>query len=409
MIDFYKYITKNGLRVTYVYKPEFNKCYAGIGVKYGGCNLEYSVDGVTYIDKPGLAHFIEHKLFQMPYGDAYVEFSKLNANANAYTAPDKTMYYFTTINDLFKPLKVLLDMYFTPYFIEEDIEKEKDIIISEIKMTDDVPLAKLDNKLFKSLYPNDYISIDVAGTIEGIKEITKDDIERAYNYFYTPENSELVVVGNVNKDDLFEYIEQCTNSYNIPVKELIKAPLVSSIDVLEDFSLELNVEQSTASIGLRFNLNQNTSLFCDFIIGIFDCLFSPISPFYEELHNKKAFYADIDYYVVTYDNVGYAVVSTTTKNPNIFLNMVKNKLDNLELEDLNEDILDIYLRHVKSKQILKLDEISHLGDEILSLYLENIDFFEDLIELKKIDTTIFKNYLNFIKFSKKICCFCKKS
>ena len=286
MINFYKYTTKNGLKVTYVYKPDFNKCYAGIGVKYGGCNLEYTIDGVTYIDKPGLAHFLEHKLFQMPYGDAYNEFSKLNATANAYTAPDKTMYFFSTNNDLFKPLKVLLDMYFTPYFIEEDVEKEKDIIISEIKMTDDVPLAKLDNKLFKSLYPNDYISIDVAGTIEGVKEITKDDLERAYNHFYTNDNSELVIVGNVNKDELFTFIEESTINYTNRSNNPIKAPLVSSKEVLEDFSLELNVEQTTASVGIRFELESNTSLFCDFIIGIFDCLFSPISKFYNELYSK---------------------------------------------------------------------------------------------------------------------------
>ena len=409
MIDFYKYITKNGLKVTYIYKLDFNKCYAGIGVKYGGCNLEYTVDGIKYIDKPGLAHFIEHKLFQMPYGDAYIEFSKLNASANAYTAPDKTMYFFSTINDLYKPLKVLIDMYFTPYFIEEDVEKEKDIIISEIKMSDDVPLAKLDNKLFKSLYPNDYISIDVAGTIEGVKAITKEDLERAYKYFYTNDNSELVIVGNVDKDELFKYIEEITVNYTNRSGNVSKAPLVSSLDVLEDFSLELNVEQSTVSVGIRFDLNENTSLFCDFMIGIFDCLFSPLSPFYEELHNKKAFYADIDYYVVTYDNVGYAVISSTTKNPNLFLDMVKNKLDNISIEDLDNDILDIYLRHVKSKSILKLDKVSNLGDEILSLYLENIDFFDDLKSLRKIDTNVFENYIDYIKNSKKICCFCKKS
>ena len=409
MISFYKYTTKNGLKVTYVYKPDFNKCYAGIGVKYGGCNLEYTIDGVTYIDKPGLAHFLEHKLFQMPYGDAYNEFSKLNATANAYTAPDKTMYFFSTNNDLFKPLKVLLDMYFTPYFIEEDVEKEKDIIISEIKMTDDVPLAKLDNKLFKSLYPNDYISIDVAGTIEGVKEITKDDLERAYNHFYTNDNSELVIVGNVNKDELFTFIEESTINYTNRSNNPIKAPLVSSKEVLEDFSLELNVEQTTASVGIRFELESNTSLFCDFIIGIFDCLFSPISKFYNELYSKKAFYADIDYYVVTYDTVGYAVISTTTKNPNLFLDMVKDKIQNIKVEDLDMDILDIFLRHVKSKLILKLDTTSRLGDEILSLYLENIDFFKELDELNQINVNIFKDYLKYLKFSKIIKCFCKKS
>ena len=96
MINYSKYTTKNGLKVTYVYKPDFTKCYAGIGVKYGGCNISYTADGVEYYDKPGLAHFLEHCLFHMPYGDAYNEFNKLNAHANAYTSPDKTLYFFNT-------------------------------------------------------------------------------------------------------------------------------------------------------------------------------------------------------------------------------------------------------------------------------------------------------------------------
>ena len=79
--------------------------------------------------------------------------------------------------------------------------------------------------------------------------------------------------------------------------------------------------------------------------------------------------------------------------------MVKNKLDNISIEDLDNDILDIYLRHVKSKSILKLDKVSNLGDEILSLYLENIDFFDDLKSLRKIDTNVFENYIDYIKNS----------
>ena len=184
---------------------------------------------------------------------------------------------------------------------------------------------------------------------------------------------------------------------------------MSSKEVLEDFSMELNVEQTTASIGIRFNLDSNTSLFCDFIIGIFDCLFSPMSKFYEELYNQKAFYADIDYYVVTHDTVGYAVISSTTKNPELFLDMVKNKIKNITIDDLDEEILDIFLRHVKSKSILKLDTTSRLGDEILSLYLENIDFFSELKELNTLNVEIFKEYLKYLQNSMIIKCFCKKS
>ena len=345
----------------------------------------------------------------MPYGDAYNEFTKLNAHANAYTSVDKTVYFFNTNDDLYEPLKVLLDMYFTPYFTAEAVEKERSIIISEIKMTEDSPLAKMDSKLFKSLYPNDYISVEVAGTIDGVNSITKEDLDRVYSHFYTNDNSELVIVGNVDKDELFNYIEEVTVNYKHSSNNVIKHPLVTSENVLEDFNMELNVEQINASLGVRYNMNCNTSLFCDFIIGIMDCLFSPMSEFYEELYEQKAFYADIDYYVVTYEGVGYAVVSTTTKNPELFLDLVKEKLDNLSTQDLDKDILDIFLKHVKSKNILKLDTTNKLGDEILSLYLEGIDFFKELEELNNINVDIFENFIEYFNKSYKIKAFCKKS
>ncbi|MDE7385490.1 MAG: insulinase family protein, partial [Anaeroplasmataceae bacterium] len=128
--------TKNGLRVCYVEKPNFHKSYVGIGLNYGSRDLKFYLEGNAITSLEGTAHFIEHKLFQMPYGDAFEEFSKLNASANAYTDLEKTIYYFTTTEDLYAPLELLLKMYFTPYFKKEDVEKEKGIITSEIKMYD---------------------------------------------------------------------------------------------------------------------------------------------------------------------------------------------------------------------------------------------------------------------------------
>ena len=122
----FEYITKSGLKIIYIKKEQFARSYCGIGTNYGGGNLKFSIDGVDYVSPSGIAHFIEHKLFAMPDGtDAFDKFNKLNSIANAYTASDKTLYFFTTTENIFDSLKLLIDMYFTPYFKEEDIEKKK--------------------------------------------------------------------------------------------------------------------------------------------------------------------------------------------------------------------------------------------------------------------------------------------
>ena len=114
-----EYICKNGLKVIHIYKPKFKESYVGIGVNYGSRDINFYAENEKYKSPKGLAHFIEHKLFQMPEGDAFSQFSQYHASANAYTDTEKTIYYFTTTMELYPPLELLLKMYFTPYFPKE--------------------------------------------------------------------------------------------------------------------------------------------------------------------------------------------------------------------------------------------------------------------------------------------------
>ena len=196
MSDYFKYTLDCGLPFIYIYKPEFHKCYAGIGVKYGSSDVSFKLNGKIYHSPDGLAHFIEHKLFLMPEGDTFPLFAKLNAMANAYTTCDRTIYFFTTTSDLKEPLKLLLEMFFTPYFPKEAVEAEKSIITSEIKMYDDIAETKFNQAVLEALYPKHSLSKQVAGTIASVNATTKEDIVAAYKAFYNAKNSRLVIVGN---------------------------------------------------------------------------------------------------------------------------------------------------------------------------------------------------------------------
>ncbi len=403
------YTTKNGLKVLYVYKPEFYKSYVGIGVNYGNRDLEFVLHGKKYVTPSGTAHFIEHKLFQLPDKDAFAEFAKLNVTANAYTSNEKTIYYFTTTSKIDAPLKVLLEMYWTPYFTKEDVEKEKDIILSELSMYEDIPDAKFSQKILDTLYPKSFLAQPVAGTKESVQNIQVEDLFTAYQAFYTTDNSYLVIVSNQKREEVLALVEETMATFKVhrglqPNKrESFQELKKKNLTVLAD------VEQTTASLAIRMEADETMPLFCNYIIGILDSILSPMSEFYNELYKKKAFIADIEYYVVTLRDASYAVISTISKTPQVFLKEVRKKLSHLKPSDLNLDILNLYLKHMKAKSILEQDSVETLGEEILTLALEGISYYEEVERSLSMHIEDYYEYLSYITQGKMLTAICKNS
>ncbi|MDE6242107.1 MAG: insulinase family protein [Anaeroplasmataceae bacterium] len=399
--------TKNGLRVSYVEKPDFHKSYVGIGVNYGSRDLNFQLKGESITSFEGTAHFIEHKLFQMPYGDAFKEFSKLNASANAYTDLEKTIYYFTTTEDLYAPLELLLRMYFTPYFKKEDVEREKDIITSEIKMYDDVVESRFTRKILKELYPKSSLSSNVAGTVKSVTQTSFEDLNKAYQAFYTTDNSYMVIVSHEPREKVYQFVEDVMQSLSVNrgIPERKEAPL----KIGSSFSMKANCEQTTAALAIRFSANQDSHLFCNFIIGLLDGLISPSTKYYNELYTKKAFIADIDYYVMTLRDTSYAVISTTSLHPKSFLADIEHKLKNLSKKDLDKVSLGQYIKHLKARSIRALDSVEELGEEILVLALENASYLDELEQSQSLQIEDFYDYIDYFRNAEYIQAICEKS
>ena len=406
--NYFKYTLDCGLPFIYIYKPEFHKCYAGIGVKYGSSDVDFELDGIKYHSPDGLAHFIEHKLFLMPKGDTFAEFAKLNAIANAYTTCDRTIYFFTTTSDLEKPLKLLLDMYFTPYFPKEAVESEKSIINSEIRMYDDILETKFNQAILEALYPKHPLSKQVAGTIESVNKTSKEDIEGAYKAFYTCENSRLVIVGNKDPKIILKMVKEILKPLKLLNHQSKKLMTNDYAKPTPKINMELNVPQNLVTLAIRFNASNKIPLFCNYIIGIFDCLLSPVSRFYQELYKNGAFKADIEYYVNTLDATSYAIISTTSDKPKLFLEMLRTKLMNIEVADLDNDILENYIKHLRARAISELDTIEALGDNVLDLALEDIDYFNEQELMSKLAPKDFKRYLKYFKTAHYVEAICKK-
>jgi predicted Zn-dependent peptidase len=198
----------NGLQVYLMPKTGFNKTYATFTTKYGSIDNNFVPLGKAKLKHvpDGIAHFLEHKLFEKEDYDVFQKFSASGASSNAFTSFTRTCYLFSTTTEVETNLNTLLDFVQAPYFTEETVEKEKGIIEEEIKMYDDNADFKAYFGILNNLFINHPIKIDIAGTVESIYEITADDLQVCYDTFYHPSNMILFVVGDIDPETLMASI-----------------------------------------------------------------------------------------------------------------------------------------------------------------------------------------------------------
>ncbi|MGL5693156.1 MAG: EF-P 5-aminopentanol modification-associated protein YfmH, partial [Peptostreptococcaceae bacterium] len=206
---------ENGLDVYFMPKKGFTKKYAVLATKYGSNELEFVPIGEDKKIKvnEGIAHFLEHKMFEQPNGgNAFDEFSKYGASANAFTNFTMTAYLFSCTENFYECLAHLIDYVQTPYFTDENVEKEKGIIEQEIKMYNDDPDWNVYFNTLKALYVNYPVRIDIAGTVDSIYKINREELYKCYNTFYNPGNMTLFVVGDLDENKVMEVVKE--NNHN---------------------------------------------------------------------------------------------------------------------------------------------------------------------------------------------------
>ncbi len=199
----------SGLKVYLCEKKDFSANYAIFGTHYGSIDTEFSVGNGEMITVPeGIAHFLEHKLFEGKDGeDAFTKYATTGASANAYTSFDRTCYLFKCSDKFYDNLDILLNFVSSPYFTPETVEKEQGIIGQEIRMYDDSPGWCVLFNLLRALYVNHPVRIDIAGTVGSIAEITDKTLYDCYNTFYNPSNMFLCVCGNFDTQKVLKMVE----------------------------------------------------------------------------------------------------------------------------------------------------------------------------------------------------------
>lgn len=190
----------NGLRVAIVPKPGYRKRYAFFTTRYGGMDMKFKLDGVWHDTPAGIAHYLEHKMFDTEDGNALQTLSQNGAEPNAFTANSMTAYYFDCTEHFEENLKILLSFVSVPYFTQESVDKERGIIAQEIRMTEDGPDWRVYKNLLSCLYRTNPARVPIAGTVESIQEITPDTLYACHKAFYAPSNMLLCIVGDVDAE-----------------------------------------------------------------------------------------------------------------------------------------------------------------------------------------------------------------
>lgn len=207
---YYEIDHKSGLKILVYPKENYASAYAMFGTRYGSIDTDFRLQGEkSFTSVPeGIAHFLEHKLFESEELDAFERYAKTGASANAYTSFDRTCYLFSCTDNFKASLEILLDFVTHPYFTEATVQKEQGIIGQEIQMCRDEAGWESLFALLRAMYHMHPVRIDIAGTVESIADITADLLYTCYNTFYNLSNMVLCVAGNVNPDEVLEVADR---------------------------------------------------------------------------------------------------------------------------------------------------------------------------------------------------------
>ncbi|KNE20233.1 EF-P 5-aminopentanol modification-associated protein YfmH [Virgibacillus pantothenticus] len=391
----------NGLTVFLLPKPEMAKTHALFTTNYGSIDLHFTPigkDKVVTVPE-GVAHFLEHKLFESETGDVFQDFSKQGASANAYTSFTKTAYLFTATDHIEKNVETLIDFVQDPYFTDESVEKEKGIIAQEIKMYDDQPEWQAFMGTIKAMFQEHPINVDIAGTVESIYQITKEDLYTCYRTFYHPENMILFIAGNFDPEQMGHLIKENQSKKQFAKMEKLKRkfPEEPEAVAMKEKQITMPVSIPKCTIGIKRMNHQlppaellTQDLLQDMLL---DYYFSKGGPYYEELYNENLiddsffFEANID------RDFGYVLIGSNTNEPHPFAERLKSMLLRIQQGDLDEETFQ-RIKKKKIGQLLRMmNRLENIANAYTHYHLLGIDFFTLLPAVRELTLDDAKQFM----------------
>lgn len=388
----------NGLDIYIIPKNNYNNIYTTFSTKYGSNQIEFvPIDKKKMIKVPdGIAHFLEHKLFEQADGvDPFTFYSERGADANANTTQKKTTYLFSGANFFEENINYLIDYVQSPYFTNKNVDKEKGIISQEIKMYQDDPETVLYESLTANCFVNHPMKYSIIGTIESINSITKDDLYTCYNTFYHPSNMFLVVTGNVDPEKTIELIKENQEKKKYNKEDKIKLKKYDEPDKVskEKDEAKLNVSIPKCAIAYKIRIDNSEELYTQLLytLLLFDSKIGPTSEFIKQLVDEEIINTNLG---IDFDNTENHIIIYIvgeTKKPTLLLDKIINELKNLKISE----------EEFTRKKKTLLSSLIYISDNIFSL---NHSVMNDIIRYGKFNPNRYENIqnLNYEDFKKSL-------
>jgi predicted Zn-dependent peptidase len=391
-------VLPSGLRVYFCPKPGFKKRYACYAVHYGSVDSEFSVAGSAPVRVPdGIAHFLEHTLFETEEGNVSDLFARNGAYNNAATSFTTTTYLFACTTRFYENLELLIRFVENPVFRPDKVEKEKGIIEQEIRGYDDSPGWVSYMGLLENLFVEHPIRIDIAGTVETIRKIDSEALHRSYRAFYHPANMILFIIGDLDPAELFGFVSEksrhggaggtgeCETGRASGRVYPEEPPGVFRRETRKDMEVAVPKlllgfkEVRVPMVGRDFVLNELAS---DLAL---EMLFGPSSDTFRELYEAQLILDDFAVSYGTGAGVGHAVVGGDTPRPDALREALLSKVSRLVGSGFPDEDFEREKRRFMGSFIRAFNSLEHIANNYTHYRFHDFDLFDSIALLAAVD------------------------
>ncbi|MCI2953693.1 insulinase family protein [Staphylococcus caprae] len=378
----------NGLKLFIIPKPGFQKTFVTYTTQFGSLDNHFKPLGSDeFVKVPdGVAHFLEHKLFEKEEEDLFTAFAEENAQANAFTSFDRTSYLFSATNHIESNIKRLLTMVETPYFTEETVNKEKGIIAEEIKMYQEQPGYKLMFNTLRAMYSKHPIRVDIAGSVDSIYDITKDDLYLCYETFYHPSNMVLFVVGDVDPQSIVDLVDNHEKQRNKTNQPQIERAQIKEPEEVNTHTVTEKMKLQSPRLMLGFKnqpLNESSEKYVQRDLEMtffYELIFGEETDFYQDLLNKDLIDETFGYQFVLEPSYSFSIITSATQHPDELKELLINELKKYRGHLADQEAFDLLKKQFIGEFISSLNSPEYIANQYAKLYFEGVSVF-DMLEI----------------------------